>query len=387
MATKVAHVTTIATSLQILLLHQLESLKGEGYQLYGVAAPDEGVADLEKAGVTFFPVPMTRRITPFRDIITIFKLKKIFKKEGFDIVHTHTPKATLLAQIAAKWAKIPIVINTLHGYYFHENTKPFARKILIGIERFASKYADVILSQNQEDVDTAIREGICSDKKIKYLGNGINITSFEPGLYDKFEIRKSLGIPEEALVVGFVGRLAAVRKGFRDFLQAGAIIKEQFPDVVFLVVGDADIGRPDAVHPDEAKEYGIYENCKFMGWCDNSELPKYHKAMDMLVLPSLFEGIPRVIMEAMAMGNPVVATNVRGNREAVFDNENGFLVPLGDYRALSERIIRLLLDQDLRLQMGAKGRLIAEDRFDERRVFDRVKNEYKAQLSALNQRA
>ena len=125
------------------------------------------------------------------------------------------------------------------------------------------------------------------------------------------------GIPPDAPVVGFVGRLAARRKGFVDFLAAAKEIAAQLPQARFLIVGATDTGKPDAVEPSAAADYGIADRCVFLGHRANAELPLLYKRMDVLVLPSLFEGVPRVVMEAAAMGTPCVVTDVKGNREAV----------------------------------------------------------------------
>ena len=188
-----------------------------------------------------------------------------------------------------------------------------------------------------------------------------------------------LGIPPDGVIVGFVGRLAGKRKGFMDFLKAGRELVTKNQNVFFLIVGKADSGKPDAVEPSKARRYGIEERCLFLGQIPNDELPILYKIMDVLVLPSSFEGVPRVVMEASAMGIPAVVTDVKGNREAVEDGQNGLLVPLGDVNALAMAILDLLNDKDKAHEMGETGRKIAEERFNEQLVFAKVKNEY-AQL-------
>ena len=179
-------------------------------------------------------------------------------------------------------------------------------------------------------------------------------------------------------MVGFVGRLAARRKGFLDFLAAGQQVMQRSPHVHFLIAGGVDAGKPDATSPAAARGYGIEDRCLFLGWRPNEELPLLYALMDVLVLPSLFEGVPRTVMEASAMNTPVVATNVKGNREAVVYERNGLLVPLGDVQALAKAIVELLTDRDKARRMGkeGEGRRIALARFDERLVFEKVKAEY-----------
>jgi glycosyltransferase involved in cell wall biosynthesis len=183
-------------------------------------------------------------------------------------------------------------------------------------------------------------------------------------------------------VVGFVGRLAARRKGFLDFLATAKAIAAQRPRVRFLIAGHADPGKPDAVEPSAAADYGIADRCVFLGLRDTVELPLFYKLMDVLVLPSLFEGVPRVVMEASAMGTPSVVTDVKGNREAVEHGRNGLLVPLGDVRSLTAAILRILDEPETAQHMSREARRIAAERFDERLVFEKIKAEYTRLLQA-----
>ena len=230
-----------------------------------------------------------------------------------------------------------------------------------------------------------MKEGICHAEKIQLLGNGIDLTQFDPARFsaaDLLECRRQLGIAPDAPVVGFVGRLAARRKGFLDFLAAAREIAARLPQVRFLIVGDSDRGKPDAVDPSAAADYGIADRCVFLGHRANAELPPLYKLMSVLVLPSLFEGVPRVVMEASAMGIPAVVTDVKGNREAVTHDRNGLLVPFGDVPALTSAILRILTEPDTAQRMSAGAVRIAAERFDERLVFEKVKTEYARLLRA-----
>ncbi len=376
---KVAHITTISSSLQALLLNQMRSLQQAGYDVTGISAPGPAVAALEAAGIRHIAVPMTRAVSPLADLVALSRLVRLMRREQYSIVHTHTPKPGLLGQLAARLAGVPVIINTLHGFYFHEHMSARQRRFYISLEKIAARCSDSILSQNREDMQTAINEGICASRKIKHLGNGIDLTRFEPERITAAALqqqRAGLGLPDDAQVIGFVGRLAARRKGFVDFLKAGQQIMQQMPRARLLIVGDADPGKPDSVQPEIASEYGIAERCLFLGRRPNEELPLLYALMDVLVLPSLFEGIPRVVMEAAAMGVPAVVSDVKGNREAVEHNRNGVLVPLGDVAALSSAILALLANSERAAQMGAEGRRLALERFDEQRVFTTVHAEY-----------
>lgn len=385
MAIRIAHITTVDSSLTHLLLNQMRSLQIEGYEVCGVSAPGEGVRQLTEAGIGHIAVPINRRLSPLADLKSLWRLYRVLRREQFSIVHTHTPKAGLLGQLAAKAAGVPIIVNTIHGFYFHDQMRALERRFYIMLEKVAALCSDTILSQNSEDVQTALREGICQPQLIKHLGNGIDVRHFNPANLHAKELpekRRALNIPEDAFVVGFVGRLAARRKGFLDFLAAAQIISQQYPNARFLIAGDTDHGKPDAVEPEAAKDYGVWDKCVFVGHRALDEMPLLYGSMSVLVLPSLFEGVPRAVMEAAAMKIPVVATNVKGNREAVEHGTNGTLVPLGDVQALASAIMDLLTDREKATRMGEAGRCLALAHFDEQKVFATIKDEYTRLIQA-----
>jgi glycosyltransferase involved in cell wall biosynthesis len=382
---KVAHITTISDSIAGLLLNQLRSMQRAGYDVTAISSDGATVREIEAAGIRHIPVEMTRQITPSADLAALIRLYRVMRRERFTIVHTHTPKPGLLGQLAARIAGVPIVVNTVHGFFFHDQMSARARRFYITLETIAARCSDRILSQNQEDLQTAIAEGICRPDKIRHLGNGIDLARFSPDRIGEDEVlrrRAELGIPPGARIVGFVGRLAGRRKGFLDFLAAAGDLVRQGRPVRFLIVGDADLGKPDAISPEAARDFGVAEHCHFLGQRPNAELPALYRLMDVLVLPSLFEGIPRVVMEAAMMGVPAVVTDVKGNREAVQHGQNGLLVRLGDVPGLADAIATLLDDPARLSAMSQTCRRTARERFDERHVFETVLSEYAHLLSA-----
>jgi len=380
---KVGHVTTAAQSLRGLLLNQLQRLQAAGYEVAGISSTGGDVPAIEAAGIPHLAVPISRNLTPLADLTSLWQLYRVMRRVRFTIIHTHTPKAGLLGQLAARLAGVPIVVNTVHGFYFHERMSARARRFYITMEKVAAWCSHLILSQNAEDIQTALQEGIYPPDRIQFLGNGIDLTLFDPDAIsaeDERRCREKLGLAPDAPVVGFVGQLATRRKGFLDFLAAARDIAARLPQVRFLIAGDSDRGKPAAVDPSAAADYGIADRCIFVGQCPNEELPPLYKIMNVLVLPSIFEGVPRVVMEASAMGVPSVVSDVKGNREAVTHDRNGLLVPFGDVPALTAAIMRLLTEPATARRMSAAARSVAAERFDERKVFEKVKTEY-ARLS------
>ncbi len=312
--------------------------------MVGISFPGTEVSTIESAGIQHIPVDMSRRLSPGADLVSLWHLYRIIRRERFTIVHTHTPKPGLLGQLAARMAGVPIVVNTLHGFYFHERMHPAWRQFYISMERIAASCSDVILSQNREAIQTAVRHKICSADKIRFLGNGIDLKRFDPSGISGSSVenkRDEIGLPKGNLVIGFVGRLTAA-KGFLDFLLAGKNILQLLPNVRLMIIGESDVEKRDAVNSSIAEEYGVDHRCLFLRQRPNEELPLLYSLMDVLVLPSLYEGFPRVVMEASAMAVPVVVTDVKGNREAVLHKRNGLLVPWGDVSALSAAIYGIL---------------------------------------------
>jgi glycosyltransferase involved in cell wall biosynthesis len=381
---KIAHITTIDMSLRYLLLNQMIAIQKAGYEVVGISASGPNVPVLEAAGIRHIAVPMTRNFTPFADLVSLWHLYRVIRREGFTVVHTHNPKPGLLGQLAARMARVPIVVNTLHGFYFHEHMPERWRRFYISTEKIAALCSDVILSQNSEDIQTAIEEGITSPSKIKYLGNGIDVQRFDRNNLNAAQIsqkRSELGLRRDSPVVGFVGRLVA-EKGILDLLQAARLVLQHIPDAQFLVVGPLDSEKKDALTPTIADEYGIGHAFVFAGM--RHDMPEMYALMDLFVLPSHREGFPRSPMEASAMGVPCIVTDIRGCREVVEQNVNGRLVKLGDVDALAADIVSLLSQPELARQMGKEGRRLAVERFDENLVFEKVKVEYARLLKENN---
>ena len=254
------------------------------------------------------------------------------------------------------------------------------RKFYVTLEKIASHCSDSILSQNQEDIETAIREGICTAEKIKFLGNGIDLQRFDRDRVDSHvvkKVRQQLKLPIDAPVIGFVGRLVA-EKGILELLQAARIILREVPLARVLIIGPMDLEKRDALRPEIARDYGVQDSFVFTGM--RKDMPELYSLMDVFVLPSHREGFPRAPMEASAMGVPCIVTNIRGCRETVETGRNGLIVAPRDVHALADAIVELLTDRERAQKMGEEGRRIARERFDERVVFERVKAEYARQL-------
>jgi glycosyltransferase involved in cell wall biosynthesis len=349
-----------------------------GYDVVGICAPGQYVIEVEQAGIRVVTVPMTRRITPLRDLLSLFRLVAVLRREQPDIVHSHTPKANLLGQLAAKVAGVPCRVSTVHGLYF-TSTTPLPKRLLFQTsETLSAAFAQIVFLINREDVNTAIGLKICRSDQVKLLpgGLGIDLQRFDVGQVDQSLVQKKrseLGLTNDTFVVGYVGRLVR-EKGVLDLFAAVAQVLPQIPQLRLLVVGSYDDAKPDAVRPEAAQQYGIWNHCIFTGMRKDTEY--LYSLMDVFVLPSYREGMPLSIMEAQAMGCPVVTTDARGCRESIVPGQTGLLVPSGDPSALAAALLSLYRDPALRQSFARTGRQLAQERFDQRLAFETFEQAY-----------
>ena len=380
---KVAHLATVPITIQVFLLNQLKSLVKAGYEVTSISAPGPEVASIEAAKIRHIPVPMTREMKPLADLISLWHLYRVLRRERFTIVHTHTPKACLYGQLAARLARVPIVVSTVHGFYFHENMSSLRRCFYTAIEKIAARCSDTIFFVSTEDAVTSRREKIGNKSKLVELqGIGIETRRFKRTALTEDAIkqtRREIGLPVGVPVVGFVGRLVK-EKGILELLCAAQIILQQIPETRFLIIGPVDKSKSDALTPRIAERYGVSEHCIFTG--KRQDMPELYSLMDAFVLPSHREGFPVSVMEASALGVPCIVTNVRGCREAIKDKYNGLVVPLGDVRALADAILDLLTNRDKAQKIAENGKRVALRDFDERRVFKTVETEYARLIKA-----
>jgi glycosyltransferase involved in cell wall biosynthesis len=282
----------------------------------------------------------------------------------------------LLGPLAARVAGVPMIVHTIHGLLFHDRMQSWKRLLFWFPEKFTAMFSDLLLSQSQEDVIVAARSGLCAASKIKYLGNGIDVSRFSPSGSNgsRRMTRLRMGIADTDVVIGIVGRLV-YEKGFKELFAAATELIPKHKTWKFVVVGPKELGqRGDAVPAGEVEALRQTGSVFFLDWRD--DLSKWYEVMDIFVLPSHREGVPRACMEASAMQLPVIATNIRGCREVVTPNETGILVPVGDCKALVTAIETLIEDKNRRTEFGRAGREHILKNFDHQIVLARLCNFY-----------
>jgi glycosyltransferase involved in cell wall biosynthesis len=364
---RVAHVATTDVTVRFLLLPQLRALRDAGYEVSAISAPGPWAEELRAEGIRFVPWTKATRAWDLRaDLAAFRELVGILRRERFDVVHAHNPKPGIMARVAARLARTPAVLNTVHGFYAMPEDRLRRRAPVMALEWAAARCSDLELYQSEEDLEWSRRLGIARPPKARHLGNGIDVGDFDPALVPAkrvYELRRELGLPLDAPVVGTVGRMV-LEKGFRELFAAAAQIRRSRPEVRFLVVGEIDVGKWDALDPAEVER--AREDVVVAGW--RTDIRDLLAAMDVFVLPSWREGMPRSAIEAAAMARPMVLTDIRGCREVIRHGVEGYLVPVRHPAELADAIDRLLGDPDERERMGRAARARALERFDERRV-------------------
>jgi glycosyltransferase involved in cell wall biosynthesis len=378
---KILHICAIGGTVQALLKPQIDYLLSRNLSVEVACSPDSDVEKLQQQGYTIHPIPIDRKISPVLNIKSIYALVNLIRKNQYDLVHVHTPIAAILGRVAAKIAGVKRIVYTSHGLPFHDRSSPKEYTLYSNVEKFAALLTDLILSQNHEDIATAKKLGLCPPEKIAYLGNGVDIDRFKCDRLDpahQAQLRKSLGIPDTAnLIIGTIGRLTR-KKGSGYLIEATAKLVSQFPNLHVLIIGGEFSTDPEPFHTEiteQIRSLGIQNNVTLTGI--RQDIPEILGLLDIFTLPTFtHEGLPRSIVEAMSMGLPVVATNIRGCREAVIDGETGLIVPPQDSEKLAEALGKLLFNAELRQAYGKAGRQRVETEYDERLVFQRLAEYY-----------
>jgi glycosyltransferase involved in cell wall biosynthesis/ribosomal protein S18 acetylase RimI-like enzyme len=367
-------VTTADLSLRFLVLEELRRLRSEGYSVTTVSAPGPWVAAVEGEGFRHIPWrSATRRWDPAADVRAFRELLAILRREAFDLVHTHTPKAGVLGRLAAAAAGVPCVVNTVHGFYARPEDRLAKRALVLGAERLAARFSSVELFQNASDLDWARRLRLAEPGRLAEIGNGVDLDVFDPACVTaerRAELRAELGADDETVVVGSVCRLVA-EKGVRELVAVARSLRAEGVRVV--IVGGAEPDKADAVRAHELD--GVHVTGM------REDVRDLLAAMDVFVLASRREGLPRAVMEAAAMGKPLVLTDIRGCRELADDGVEALFVPPRDPARLTDAVRRLARDRSLRDRLGAAARARALARFDHRRVLDALVGEYGAVLA------
>ena len=376
---KVVQVCAIDETMDKLLKALNERLIKDNYEVIGICSKGELGKNIIDTKVKLKNINIDRKIIVTSNIRSVYEMYKFLKKEKPEIVHVHTPMAGVLGRTAAKLANVPIIIYTAHGFYFHENMSMLKYNLFLNIEKFMGRnFTEYIFTQSVEDLEIANSCKFKKQNQMMAIGNGVDVSvRFNPSNINqhiKQELYDKLNIHKDDIVVTFIGRLVE-EKGILDLLKSYNYIKSK---VKFIIVGDKFQGDRDIYVNYEIDKYKNNENIKFVGKIANVE--EILSITDIFCLPSYREGMPRSIIEAMAMECAVIATNIRGSREEVLDGNTGFLVDLKSPNEIAKKIDVLSNDKKLLKSMKQNARERALSLYNEEVVIKKQINVFKELL-------
>ncbi|MBL28456.1 MAG: glycosyltransferase family 1 protein [Rhodospirillaceae bacterium] len=377
---KILQVCAVDFTLYHFLVPLIDGLRSAGHEVVASCSDGPLVDKVRERGIRVETIPFRRGFLHFGEHAAAYRhMRALLEAEKFDFVHVHTPVAALIGRLAAWRARVPTVVYTAHGFYFHDRMPWLKWAVYVALEWLGGRLTDVLFTQAEEDAASGRRLHLCRGGRIAAIGNGVDAARFTPdGGEARARIRGEIGVDDARPVILVVGRLVG-EKGYPELFEAMRAV-----DAELWVAGERltsdhadDIGpQIEAVKADPV----LSSRIRFLGY--RGDMPDLLRAADIFTLPSHREGMPRSIIEAMMVGLPVVATDIRGSREEVVAEQTGFIVPVRAPDALAAALNRLVGDSDLRARMGIAGRMRAVELYDESVVIAR-----QLELLGLSERA
>ena len=302
---------------------------------------------------------LVQPLSPYRDLRAAMDLFLFLRKNPYHVVHTHNSKAGFVGRLAAAMARVPVIVHTVHGFAFHDQEPRWRQVLFLNLERLASHWCQKMIFISQPLLDWGLKEHIVPREKTVKIYSGIQLEHFHPVDRDeKNRIREKWKLRPEEAVIGIVSKLWE-GKGHATLIEAVKELTKDIKDVRLVIVGEGYL-QDELVK--QVDRLGLGDRVLFTGF--QMDVSEIIATFDVAVLPSFFEGMGRVILEAMAMAKPVVASRVGGIPDLVEDGRNGFLVQPGDVKALAAAIKRLLIDKELAGEMGSRGRKMVDEKFN-----------------------
>ena len=356
---------------------------------YEVIAVSSGGEQLNFVGikqrVRIYPVEMSRKITPYKDLQAVIKLFLFFRKEKPFIVHTHTPKAGAIGILAAWLAGVPNRLHTVAGLPLLEINGP-KRILLDFIEKLTYSFATKVYPNSVGLQNIIIRNKYAQASKLKIIGkgssNGINTSEFSNEAvkpeYKKM-LKEKLKITDDNIVFCFIGRLVN-DKGINELIKAFQFLYRQSPLVRLLIAGQFE-NELGPLSPETTEAIHNHNGIHFEGFQD--DVRPYLSICDVFVFPSYREGFPNVVMQAGAMGKPSIVTDINGCNEIIIEGENGLIIPAKNTSALLDAMQKMMLHSELRLKMGKNARSMIVDRYEQNFIWYTLLNEYQQLEKAI----
>jgi glycosyltransferase involved in cell wall biosynthesis len=338
----------------------MRGMKGNRYESVLACAPGGELIDLvQRHGMEVKTFPsLVQPLHPPKDFKAILDLTGHLMTKPYQVVHTHNSKAGFIGRLSAKLARVPVIVHTVHGFAFHEQEPPWRRSLFRNLERLASHWCDQMIFISQPLVDWAVKEGIGCTRKMARIYSGIEMDRFHPvSAQEKNRLKAKWGLQESHAVIGMVSKLWE-GKGHAFLIRAFKDILKEKPQARLVIVGEGYLMESLKAL---VSQMALSEAVIFTGFLE--DVPQIIATFDVAVLPSDFEGMGRVLLEAMAMEKPVVGTRVGGIPDLIEQGVNGYLVSPGNEKELASAVLKLLEDKDLAREMGQAGRNKMTDRF------------------------
>jgi glycosyltransferase involved in cell wall biosynthesis len=345
---KILFVATVASHIKAFHLPYINMLQRQGHEVEVACSTDVSLNEFRNV----WSIPFSRSPYSLNNIKAYLIMRKLLKNRGYDLIHTHTPVASFITRFAARNLGVP-VLYTAHGFHFYKGAPLRYWILYYNAERLSAKWTAGLVVMNREDFEAGQKLGFIEGKNLYYVhGVGVDINKYQQRNYN---VREKLGLSDKANVVVCVAEFVP-NKNHIQLIKAWKYVCDREPDSVLLLVGKGKI--LDKIRR-AVLNLDITKNVYFLGY--RNDVPQILSASNIFVLCSYREGLPRAVMEAMAVGKPVVATNVRGNCDLVEDGVNGYLVHLGNPYSLADAILKLVRNPELAQQFGKAGRKKIED--------------------------
>ncbi|MNU82198.1 putative glycosyltransferase EpsD [compost metagenome] len=354
---KAAYVATVYSHLAAFHLPFMEDLRREGFEVHAYGSPDHRREKVRSEGFECRDISFSRSPLSWGNVKALFQMTRRLRRERYDLIHVHTPNASLITRLAAFLSGSRGVVYTAHGFHFHTGASRIAWLIYYPLERFMSRFTDALITINREDYERA------SDFPVRgqliYLpGVGVDVSGLSPKAnVSAEELKRELGIRNPALVVLCIAELNRNKNQQQLIHAVHRLIQREVPVALLL----AGVGTEEASCIKLCQQLGLEDQVKFLGY--RQDIQELMQAADVLALVSRREGLPKVLLEGLAAGKPILATDVRGSRDLVIHGDNGYVIPVDDTWAAAAALQELYLDPQLRWQMGERSAKMAS-RYD-----------------------
>ena len=373
---KIIRISNVPVSLNVFCRDLFRELSAD-YEMVAVSSPGKDLDEIaQREGIRCVAVPIERRMAPFKDIVSFFRLVRVFRREKPDMVHSIGHKAAILGQFAAKLTGVPHRVHSFTGLAF-PTAQGFGRWVLKRVDKFICRCSTDILPEGR-GVMNDLQQNRITSKPLRILGNG-NIRGIDQDHYARTpEVMAEAGKirKDECFAFVFVGRIVA-DKGINELVEAFCRLNGENPSTRLLLVGDRDGG----INPVSAlTSQRIKDNPAILEAGLQRDVRPWYAASDCFILPSYREGFPNSVIEAGAMGLPSIVTDINGANEIIIAEKNGLIIPSKDADALYSAMKRMMEDKALREGAASCARELIETRYDRKFVWKCLKDFYREKL-------